>query len=132
MMGCAVLAANVQAKAVGSDFLWRRLQSLQPDLHVFGHSHFAWDAELEGEGGAMGEGGLHVFNPPAWLHVHVHMCMCACTCLHVFGHSHFAWDDELEGECMAEGNGDFARMLLACICTGLHVLDTATLLEMQS
>lgn len=38
-----------KAKAVGSDFLWRLLQQLQPDLHVFGHSHFAWDAHIEGE-----------------------------------------------------------------------------------
>ncbi|KAF6257220.1 hypothetical protein COO60DRAFT_31057 [Scenedesmus sp. NREL 46B-D3] len=36
------------AKAVGSDFLWQRLQQLQPHMHVFGHSHFAWDMELQG------------------------------------------------------------------------------------
>jgi hypothetical protein len=38
----------LQAKAVGSDFLWARLRALQPHLHVFGHSHFAWDAHVQG------------------------------------------------------------------------------------
>jgi hypothetical protein len=44
-----VLVLLLQAKAVGSDFLWQRLQQLQPHMHVFGHSHFAWDMELQGE-----------------------------------------------------------------------------------
>jgi hypothetical protein len=35
-------------KAVGSTFLFNRLQSLKPQMHVFGHTHFAWDATLEG------------------------------------------------------------------------------------
>jgi hypothetical protein len=37
-----------QAKAVGSDFLAERLRRLQPALHVFAHSHFAWDCTLGG------------------------------------------------------------------------------------
>ncbi|KAK2077297.1 hypothetical protein QBZ16_004931 [Prototheca wickerhamii] len=32
----------------GSVPLSRRVQDLQPDLHVFGHSHFAWDATIRG------------------------------------------------------------------------------------
>jgi Icc-related predicted phosphoesterase len=39
----------VQAKAVGSEFLWQRLLHLQPQMHVFGHSHFAWDMDVQGE-----------------------------------------------------------------------------------
>jgi Icc-related predicted phosphoesterase len=45
----AAAAAAAQAKAVGSDFLWQQLQQLQPHMHVFGHSHFAWDMDLQGE-----------------------------------------------------------------------------------
>jgi hypothetical protein len=33
---------------VGSEPLHRRVASLQPDVHVFGHTHFGWDAEVEG------------------------------------------------------------------------------------
>lgn len=47
IMFCLMLL--LQAKAVGSAFLWRRLLQLQPSLHVFGHSHFAWDTHLQGE-----------------------------------------------------------------------------------
>ncbi|KAI7841790.1 hypothetical protein COHA_004514 [Chlorella ohadii] len=36
------------AKAVGSDFLAARVAQLQPDLHLFGHTHFAWDACIGG------------------------------------------------------------------------------------
>lgn len=36
------------AKASGSVPLQRRLEALKPDIHVFGHSHFAWDACLGG------------------------------------------------------------------------------------
>lgn len=32
----------------GSQPLAKRVKALQPDIHVFGHSHFAWDAELDG------------------------------------------------------------------------------------
>uniref|UniRef100_A0A0G4GNY6 Calcineurin-like phosphoesterase domain-containing protein n=1 Tax=Chromera velia CCMP2878 TaxID=1169474 RepID=A0A0G4GNY6_9ALVE len=35
-------------KAVGSKFLRSRVDSLKPDLHVFGHTHFGWDMEIEG------------------------------------------------------------------------------------
>ncbi|KAL4428836.1 hypothetical protein ABPG77_005274 [Micractinium sp. CCAP 211/92] len=35
-------------KAVGSAPLAARLQQLQPDIHLFGHTHFAWDARLGG------------------------------------------------------------------------------------
>ena len=36
------------AKAVGSTFLETRVARLQPDVHVFGHTHFGWDATLDG------------------------------------------------------------------------------------
>ena len=36
------------AKAVGSTFLERRVASLKPDVHVFGHTHFGWDATRDG------------------------------------------------------------------------------------
>ncbi|KAK9816317.1 hypothetical protein WJX74_000882 [Apatococcus lobatus] len=36
------------AKAVGSDFLARRIAELQPSIHLFGHTHFGWDATLDG------------------------------------------------------------------------------------
>lgn len=36
------------AKAVGSDFLAGRIGRLRPAAHVFGHTHFSWDAELGG------------------------------------------------------------------------------------
>jgi hypothetical protein len=31
---------------VGSDILRDRLQALRPDVHIFGHTHFAWDATI--------------------------------------------------------------------------------------
>jgi hypothetical protein len=108
---------HVQAKAVGSDFLWRRLQELQPDLHVFGHSHFAWDAELQGEGR------LCVCVLPQLSGCkRQYFCVrsaqaCMCTGLHVFWHSHFAWDAELEGEersCSTVSTAAFVH------CTLLH------------
>ena len=37
------------AKAVGSDFLARRIAMLRPDIHLFGHTHFGWDATYNGE-----------------------------------------------------------------------------------
>ena len=36
------------AEAVGSRFLGARVAALNPDLHVFGHTHFGWDATLDG------------------------------------------------------------------------------------
>lgn len=36
------------AKASGSDFLRKRLESLKPDVHIFGHTHFGWDTVLNG------------------------------------------------------------------------------------
>jgi Icc-related predicted phosphoesterase len=36
------------AKLVGSPPLGQRLQQLKPDLHIFGHTHFGWDQELDG------------------------------------------------------------------------------------
>jgi len=36
------------AKAVGSRFLNERVRRLSPDVHVFGHTHFGWDATIEG------------------------------------------------------------------------------------
>jgi len=35
-------------KAIGSDVLGRRVNQLQPDVHVFGHTHFGWDQEING------------------------------------------------------------------------------------
>ncbi|CAJ1356702.1 unnamed protein product [Effrenium voratum] len=32
---------------VGSDFIRDRVMQLQPDLHIFGHSHFPWDMTLD-------------------------------------------------------------------------------------
>jgi predicted phosphodiesterase len=34
--------------AVGSDPLGRRVAKLRPDVHVFGHTHFGWDATIDG------------------------------------------------------------------------------------
>lgn len=36
------------AKAAGSVPLAKRLQALQPDVHIFGHTHFSWDTHLHG------------------------------------------------------------------------------------
>ena len=36
------------AKAAGSDPLARRVAQLRPDVHCFGHTHFSWDATIEG------------------------------------------------------------------------------------
>jgi len=35
-------------KIAGSDFVRRRVDSLQPDVHIFGHTHLPWDMRLEG------------------------------------------------------------------------------------
>ncbi|KAH8097774.1 calcineurin-like phosphoesterase [Aureococcus anophagefferens] len=35
-------------KAVGSRFLGDRVAELKPDVHVFGHTHFGWDATHDG------------------------------------------------------------------------------------
>ncbi|GAB4819405.1 hypothetical protein N2152v2_006451 [Parachlorella kessleri] len=35
-------------KAVGSLPLGRRVRQLQPDIHIFGHTHFAWDQSIDG------------------------------------------------------------------------------------
>jgi hypothetical protein len=39
---------NVLPKVSGSLPLGQRVQALRPDLHVFGHTHFSWDATLDG------------------------------------------------------------------------------------
>lgn len=36
------------AKCVGSPPLGRRVRELAPNVHIFGHTHFGWDQELEG------------------------------------------------------------------------------------
>ncbi|GIL91593.1 hypothetical protein Vretifemale_19209 [Volvox reticuliferus] len=36
------------AKAVGSTYLAERVRRLRPQMHVFGHTHFAWDAVCDG------------------------------------------------------------------------------------
>lgn len=38
----------ILAKFVGSPPLGRRIERLGPDVHVFGHTHFGWDQELDG------------------------------------------------------------------------------------
>uniref|UniRef100_A0A7S1SD66 Calcineurin-like phosphoesterase domain-containing protein n=1 Tax=Alexandrium catenella TaxID=2925 RepID=A0A7S1SD66_ALECA len=35
-------------KAIGSRALEKRVNSLRPDVHVFGHTHFGWDAVIDG------------------------------------------------------------------------------------
>mmetsp|Transcript_2239 Transcript_2239/g.6137 ORF Transcript_2239/g.6137 Transcript_2239/m.6137 type:complete len:363 (+) Transcript_2239:43-1131(+) len=35
-------------KAVGSDYLERRIEELKSDVHVFGHTHFSWDCYIGG------------------------------------------------------------------------------------
>ncbi|KAH7622687.1 putative CDP-diacylglycerol--serine O-phosphatidyltransferase 2 [Nannochloris sp. 'desiccata'] len=35
-------------KASGSIPLAERIEALKPDIHLFGHTHFAWDAEIKG------------------------------------------------------------------------------------
>lgn len=37
------------AKAAGSEPLAQRVRALQPDIHIFGHTHFSWDATIAGE-----------------------------------------------------------------------------------
>ena len=39
----------LQSKICGSDFLNERLLRLKPDIHVFGHTHIAWDITLDGK-----------------------------------------------------------------------------------
>ena len=34
-------------KAVGSDYLRRRIEDIKPDIHIFGHTHFSWDCYLD-------------------------------------------------------------------------------------
>ena len=36
------------SKACGSDYLRRRIDALRPAVHVYGHTHFGWDATLDG------------------------------------------------------------------------------------
>ena len=55
------------AKAVGSDFLARRLSALQPCMHVFGHTHFGWDASLDSES-------FQLPQPHATMHEYVWAC----------------------------------------------------------
>lgn len=57
--GCSLtaslpLALLLQPKAVGSLPVAERVQQLCPDIHIFGHTHFAWDATIDGEGGGGG------------------------------------------------------------------------------
>lgn len=42
------LLAPQLAKAAGSRFLGDRVQRLGPDVHIFGHTHFGWDAVHDG------------------------------------------------------------------------------------
>ena len=37
---------NCSSQAIGSRFLTERVEALRPDVHVFGHTHFGWDATL--------------------------------------------------------------------------------------
>jgi hypothetical protein len=36
------------AKAVGSNYVARRIEELKPLAHVYGHTHFAWDTTIKG------------------------------------------------------------------------------------
>lgn len=36
------------AKAVGSKYVAQRIEELRPMAHVFGHTHFLWDAKIGG------------------------------------------------------------------------------------
>mmetsp|Transcript_6521 Transcript_6521/g.15027 ORF Transcript_6521/g.15027 Transcript_6521/m.15027 type:complete len:363 (-) Transcript_6521:111-1199(-) len=36
------------AKAVGSRHLGERIRRMAPDLHIFGHTHYGWSAQLDG------------------------------------------------------------------------------------
>lgn len=36
------------AKAVGSVFLGERVRRIMPDCHIFGHTHYAWSATVDG------------------------------------------------------------------------------------
>merc|ERR1712154_399848 len=36
------------ANVAGSLLLGERVQRLAPDLHIFGHTHYAWAAQLDG------------------------------------------------------------------------------------
>lgn len=38
---------NALPKASGSAFLRQRVEDVRPDVHIFGHTHFAWDATIE-------------------------------------------------------------------------------------
>ena len=40
--------AQVLAKAVGSTYLRKRVETIRPDVHVFGHTHFGYDLEIDG------------------------------------------------------------------------------------
>lgn len=42
------LTAPQLAKAVGSTHLAKRVEMLKPDLHVFGHTHFGYDMDVDG------------------------------------------------------------------------------------
>jgi len=42
------LSLPVLPKAVGSRFLGRRVEALKSAVHVFGHTHFGWDAVHDG------------------------------------------------------------------------------------
>ena len=36
------------SKAVGSNYIARRIEELKPLVHIFGHTHFQWDATIDG------------------------------------------------------------------------------------
>lgn len=42
------LAVPQLPKMAGSRFLGERVQAMQPDVHIFGHTHFGWDAVHDG------------------------------------------------------------------------------------
>ena len=35
------------AKAVGSNYVAQRIDELRPVAHIFGHTHFLWDATID-------------------------------------------------------------------------------------
>lgn len=62
------------AKAVGSDFLARRISKLRPSMHIFGHTHFGWDATLEGEPEIVPQLCTWLTHISALQNMHMHSC----------------------------------------------------------
>ena len=46
------------ARVAGSEPLAGRVAALRPDIHLFGHTHFSWDATLHGQSCCFASRGL--------------------------------------------------------------------------